>query len=132
MQSNCHPTLLSRVAVVFKRSEEVSKKTNFFNLFWKGKKMAKKQEKKQDVRSLDEVVAFCRHHNFHAEIVGAWVWVSFGEKPDVPTRQILREFGFRWSHRRKKWAHNCGTPSRASKKGNPWEKYNVQVVGAVA
>jgi hypothetical protein len=91
--------------------------------------MAKKTEK-TDV-TVEQAVAFCREHKLEAEIVGAWVWVTFAEKPDEAMRQLLRDFGFRWSARRRKWAHNCGTPSRAGK-GNPWEKYSVQPVGQVA
>ena len=91
--------------------------------------MAKKTEK-SDV-TVEQAVAFCREHKLQAEIVGSWVWVSFAEKPDEAMRQLLRDFGFRWSARRRKWAHNCGTPSRAGK-GNPWEKYSVQPVGQVA
>ena len=66
--------------------------------------MAKKTEKAGSERtapSVSEVVAFCRKLNLTAEQVGRWVWVTFAEKPD----EALRDFGFRWSYRRKKWAH---------------------------
>ena len=88
------------------------------------------KEKKADV-TVNEVTAFCRKHNLQAEVVGVWVWVSFDEKPDEAMRKTLKDFGFRWSARRRKWAHNCGTPSRAGK-GNPWEKYSVHPVSEVA
>ena len=93
------------------------------------KKTAEKNSK--SAPSVAEVVAFCQKHNLTAEIVGAWVWVSFDEKPADGLRKLLKEFGFRFSARRRKWAHSCGTPSRAGK-GNPWEKYNVQPIAAVA
>ncbi len=98
--------------------------------------MAKKQEKagtsvstgqdgtERSVPSVAEVVAFCQKLSLTAEQVGRWVWVTFAEKPDEAMRQALRDFGFRWSYRRKKWAHNCGNPTRSARKTNPWEKYD--------
>ena len=74
-----------------------------------------------------EVIAFCKTNGLNAEQVGVWVWVSFEEKPDEETRKVLKDAGFRWSGRRKKWAHNCGVKT-ASSKGNPWEKYGSAVV----
>ncbi len=93
--------------------------------------MAKKQEKagsERTVPSVSEVVAFCKKLNLTAEQVGRWVWVTFAEKPDEAMRQALRDFGFRWSYRRKKWAHNCGHPTRSARKTNPWEKYDHKFV----
>ena len=88
------------------------------------------KQQKTDV-TVGEVVAFCQRHNLKAEVVGVWVWVTFAEKPDEAMRKVLKDFGFRWSARRRKWAHNCGTPSRAGK-GNPWAKYSVQSISEVA
>ena len=79
-----------------------------------------------------EMVSFCNENNFNAEQVGCWIWVSFDQKPDDQVRQVLKDAGFRWSGRRKKWAHNCGVKTRSSR-GNPWEKYGSAVVsGRVA
>ena len=72
---------------------------------------------------LEEVVSFCRNHNLDAEQVGSWIWVSFEETPDDDLRQAMKDLGFRWSPRRKKWAHNCGTPSKSARQSSPWEKY---------
>lgn len=72
--------------------------------------------------NLIEVVEFCKEHQLDAEVVGRWVWITFQSKPDADTRNMLKSFGFRWSPRRGKWAHNCGHPSRSST-GNPWLKY---------
>ncbi len=93
--------------------------------------MAKKQEKtdsERSVPSVAEVVAFCQKLSLTAEQVGRWVWVSFAEKPDEAMRQALRDFGFRWSYRRKKWAHNCGTPPRSARQSDPWQKYDHKYV----
>ena len=95
----------------------------------KNKKASEKNS--QSAHSVSEVVAFCRKHKLDAEVVGVWVWVSFDEKPEDGLRKLLKEFGFKFSTRRRKWAHSCGTPSRAGK-GNPWEKYSVRPIGAVA
>ncbi len=74
-----------------------------------------------------EVTAFCQRNGLNAEQVGVWIWVSFDEDPGQVTRKVLKDAGFVWSPRRKKWAHNCGVES-ASSKGNPWEKYGSAVV----
>ena len=69
-----------------------------------------------------EVSQFCQEMGFPAEAVGSWVWVTFDQKPDTETLKALRDFGFHWSHRRQKWAHNCGRESRPGNT-NPWDKY---------
>jgi hypothetical protein len=61
-----------------------------------------------------------------------WVWVSFDGKPDDATRAKLKEAGFKWSPRRKKWAHNCGVKTASSKTGNPFEKYGSVPLGRKA
>ncbi len=78
--------------------------------------------------SVSEVISFCRKFGLQAELVGRWVWVSFAEKPDEAMRKALKDFGFRWSVRRRKWAHNCGSPTRSAKKSNPWQKYQHRVI----
>ena len=75
-----------------------------------------------------EVIAFCRQSHFDAERVGSWVWVTFPEKPPKETRKSLREFGFIWSPRRGKWAHNCGKPSKPAYESTPWETYDHTVI----
>jgi len=77
---------------------------------------------------LEEVVSFCRSRDLDAEQVGSWVWVSFEETPDDELRQAMKDLGFRWSPRRKKWAHNCGTPTKSAHQSSPWEKYDHQPV----
>ena len=79
-----------------------------------------------------EVVQFCRQYDLEAEIVGGWVWVSFEEAPDEALRQTMKDFGFRWSPRRKKWAHNCGGPTKSARLSNPWEKYDHFPVSGAA
>ena len=79
-------------------------------------------------RSVIEVVDFCREHNLHAELVGKWVWVEFDYKPDRQMRDRLKAFGFIWSARRGKWAHNCGHPTQSAHQSNPWDKYTVRPI----
>lgn len=70
-----------------------------------------------------EVIDFCTQLDLQAELVGKWIWVSFDEKPDRQLRRTLKDFGFRWSKRRGKWAHNCGHPTKSASLSDPWEKY---------
>lgn len=79
-----------------------------------------------------EVVEFCRQYDLDAEIVGGWVWVTFEQAPDEGLRQALKDFGFRFSPRRKKWAHNCGAPTKSAYIANPWEKYDHFAVSGPA
>lgn len=76
------------------------------------------------VPTSEEVISFCRQYDLDAEKVGGWIWVSFAETPDEAMRQSLKDFGFRWSPRRRKWAHNCGTPTKSAKVSSPWDKYD--------
>ena len=46
------------------------------------------------------------------------------ETPDDELRREMKDLGFRWSPRRKKWAHNCGTPTKSAHQSSPWEKYD--------
>ena len=92
--------------------------------------METKQETK--TKTLDQVIEYCKFQRLNAERVGSWVWVSFDEKPDESTLNCLKEYGFRWSPRRKKWAHNCGTPTRSAVNVNPWEKYEHAIVSSGA
>ena len=78
--------------------------------------------------NVSEVVTFCRNLNLDAELVGEWVWVSFEEKPSKEMIQGLKDFGFKWSKRRGKWAHNCGKPTKSAHQSNPWEKYGHKAV----
>ncbi len=86
------------------------------------------ESRRAGMPSVSEVVAFCQKLSLTAEQVGRWVWVSFAEKPDEAMRQALRDFGFRWSYRRKKWAHNCGHPTRSARQSDPWQKYDHKFV----
>lgn len=70
-------------------------------------------ERKQEQHCIVDVIEFCREHSLPADIVGRWVWVSFDTKPSADVRQLLKDYGFRWSSRRGEWAHNCGHPSRS-------------------
>ncbi len=83
------------------------------------------------LHDLADVIAFCKLHDFPADVVGRWVWVKFPDKPDVETRELLKSAGFRWVKIRGQWAHNCGYQSRRGK-GNPRYKYGSIPVSAIS
>ena len=65
------------------------------------------------------------------EIIGAWVWLTFGEKPSSETRASLKASGFRWSSRRGQWANSCGVAKKARmKNGHPRDVYGSVAVYA--
>ena len=66
-----------------------------------------------------------------AEVVGAWVWVSFDAKPSAHVRDTLKALGFRWNRRRECWQHPCGRFSTSSP-GNPRFKYGTVPASAFA
>ena len=78
----------------------------------------------QEKHGIIDVIEFCRENNLPADVVGRWVWVEFKEKPSAEIRQAMKDYGFRWSSRRKEWAHNCGHPTKS---GHciPREKYGA-------
>ena len=94
--------------------------------------METKQETNTETKTLEQVIEYCKFQRLNAERVGSWVWVSFDEKPDEATINNLKEYGFRYSPRRKKWAHNCGHPTRSSQTVNPWDKYDHAIVSGRA
>ena len=75
-----------------------------------------------------EVIDFCKELDLEADLVGQWIWISFDDKPDRELRRTLKDFGFRWSKRRGKWAHNCGHPTKSAYQSDPWEKYDHRMV----
>ena len=77
-----------------------------------------------------EVVEFCKARALDAELVGRWIWVTFESKPPAEIRQELKDFGFRWSPRRGRWAHNCGYPSRRGV-GDPRLKYGAVPISSL-
>ncbi len=89
--------------------------------------LKEKMQSEEVQAKVRELIAFCEENNFTAEQVGCWIWVSFESKPDEAVRRVLKDAGFRWSRRRKKWAHNAGVKTKSSK-GNPWDKYDHRVV----
>ena len=79
---------------------------------------------KQKVHSLDDIVGFCKFYSLNAVQIGKWVWVKFAGEPNVQMQRLLKRFGFRWSERRKMYAHDCGHPSQPSNEV-PWHRYAV-------
>ena len=69
-----------------------------------------------ETHTIIEVLEFVKTNGLSpfAEVVGRWVWLTFHEKPMPETRQLLKDFGFRWIQKRGRWAHNCGHYSMGS------------------
>ena len=82
-------------------------------------------EHKEKSKSVIEVLEFCKDNNLPARLVGRWIWLKFQSKPNAEIRQSLKDFGFRWSHRRQQWAHNCGNPTKPALSYRPWDKYQT-------
>ena len=85
----------------------------------------------QKLKTLPDVIQFCKTHNLPADVVGKWIWLRFDSKPDVETLTLLKGAGFIWVKRRGEWAHNCGCPSGAGK-GSPRWKYGQVPVSSFA
>ncbi|MFH1881296.1 MAG: hypothetical protein ABIL62_01125 [Planctomycetota bacterium] len=80
-------------------------------------------------KSIIEVLEFCKAGNLPARVVGRWVWIDFPTKPSAEVRQSLKDFGFRWSHRRQQWSHNCGCKCTKPARGyRPWDKYQTTLM----
>ena len=76
-------------------------------------------------KTLIEVLEFCKAQDLPARIVGRWIWIRFDSKPSSQIRHALKDNGFRWSKRRRQWAHNCGHVSRPARSYRPWDKYQT-------
>ncbi len=82
---------------------------------------------KQKVHSLEDIVGFCKFYSLNAVQIGKWVWVKFTGEPPIQMQRLLKRFGFRWSERRKMYAHDCGHPSQPSNEV-PWHRYAVNKI----
>lgn len=81
---------------------------------------------------LRQVLEFCDINGLDCRVVGKWVWLEFKKvKPPEELREQLKEIGFRWSPRRRQWAHNCGHSSSPARGYKPWDKYETRVGSAV-
>ncbi len=90
--------------------------------------MASLTDKPKEVKSILEVLEFCKEMSLPARVVGKWVWIKFESKPDADTRQSLKDAGFRWSRRRGQWSHACGTPSKPAHSYRPWDRYETTLL----
>lgn len=88
-------------------------------------------EERQKSRSLPsaEVLAHLRRWYPQAyelaEVVGAWVWVTFTEQPAENVRAGLSQIGFHWNNARKCWQHPCGQFSTTGSAADPRQKYGT-------
>ena len=83
------------------------------------------EKQSKNVKSIVEVLAFCKRYNLPARVVGRWVWCKFDRKPSEQARELLKSIGFRWIQRRQQWAHSCGRPSRPALSYTPWSRYQT-------
>ena len=60
-----------------------------------------------------------------AEVVGKWVWLNTGGKPDSKVRQYLTDLGFRFNGKRELWQHACGVRSKFLHRGDPRHFYST-------
>jgi len=58
-----------------------------------------------------------------AEVVGKWVWITFGEKQPSTITSVLAELGFHWNNTRQTWQHPCGTRNDERANYNPRTRY---------
>jgi hypothetical protein len=63
-----------------------------------------------------------------AEVVGAWVWVTFTEQPAENVRAGLSQIGFHWNNHRKCWQHPCGRFATEGSGADPRQKYGSRFV----
>jgi len=95
----------------------------------KGFIMSESQSVQQQFSTV-EVVSFCLENNLNAEMVGKWVWVTFAEKPARQMCEALHRIGFVFSRRHRKWAHNCGHPTKSAFASDPFSKYPCRPIVA--
>jgi len=87
--------------------------------------LTKQATRSKPEHTILEVLEFCKARVLPARVVGKWVWIKFETKPAADIRQALKAFGFRWSHRRQQWAHNCGHYARPAHNYKPWDRYQT-------
>lgn len=80
----------------------------------------------------EAVAAWAAARRLPAEVVGAWVWITFDAKPDTATRAALKAAGFHWNRKRGCWQHACGVRRRFSARTNPRFTYGAVPVDADA
>ena len=95
------------------------------------KTLTEQTQRSKSNHSIIEVLEFCKTQNLPARVVGRWVWVKFDSKPSAEIRQVLKDFGFRWSRRRGQWSHNCGRPTKPALNYKPWDKYQTLTIDEV-
>ncbi len=78
----------------------------------------------------EAVAAWAATRQLPAAIVGAWVWVTFADKPDTATRDALKTAGFHWNRKRGCWQHACGVKRRYSPGTDPRRTYGSIPVDA--
>ncbi len=61
-----------------------------------------------------KALAECPEALAYANVVGAWVWITFPAKPSAETRAFLKARGHSWNPKREAWQHPCGVRRKAA------------------
>jgi hypothetical protein len=81
--------------------------------------------------STDEVLRVLREYLPEqlplAEVVGKWVWITFGSAPAEIIRGQLSQLGFHWNNHRKCWQHPCGQFATEGSGQDPRTKYGTRM-----
>jgi len=81
--------------------------------------------------STDEVLRVLREYLPEqlplAEVVGKWVWITFGSAPAELIRGQLSQLGFHWNNHRKCWQHPCGQFAIQGSGRDPRVTYGTQL-----
>lgn len=70
-------------------------------LFEQLKKHGTQEEQQEDVSIFKDIISKIIHLDIEIEIVGTWIWVDGNT---YSCKETLKELGFQWRPRRKKWS----------------------------
>lgn len=81
-------------------------------------------------RSADEIAAELRTRApeaaSYAAKVGAWIWITFPQKPQAATLATLKLLGFSWNAKRLAWQNPCGVFRMRARGHDPRATYGAE------
>ena len=66
----------------------------------------------------------------YAAKVGAWLWITFPQKPEAATLAALKLLGFSWNRARSAWQNPCGVFRPRANTHDPRQTYGEEPVTA--
>ena len=66
----------------------------------------------------------------YAAKVGAWLWITFPQKPQPATLAALKLLGFSWNRARSAWQNPCGGFRPRANSHDPRQTYGEEPVTA--